>query len=55
MYEPGLKGNSFYNSRIIRGLDEFKKIFDVIITNRNSKNLKAASEKVYTRDLFHEN
>ena len=34
--EPELKGNDFYNSRVIRDLYEFKKIFDVIVANRMS-------------------
>ena len=52
IYEPTLKEDNFYNSKVIRNLDEFKKISDVIVSNRLSKNLFEVEEKVYTRDLF---
>ena len=52
IYEPTLKEDNFYNSKVIRNLDEFKKISDVIVSNRLSKNLFDVEEKVYTRDLF---
>jgi len=52
VFEPALKEETFYNSRVIQDLDEFKKISDVIVANRLSEDLKDVEEKVYTRDLF---
>lgn len=52
VYEPTLKEDNFYNSRVIKDLNEFKKISDVIVANRVSDNLKDVENKVYTRDIF---
>ena len=52
LYEPELSETSFFNSRVIHDLDEFKAISDVIVANRLSNDLKSVVEKVYTRDLF---
>lgn len=52
VYEPVLEEETFFNSQVIRDLNEFKQCCDVIIANRLSDNLKDIEEKVYTRDLF---
>lgn len=55
VYEPVLKEDEFYRSRVIRDLEEFKKISDVIVTNRFTEELADIEDKVYTRDLYHDN
>lgn len=52
VYEPSLKMDEFYNSRVIKALDEFKQISDVIVANRCSDEIRDVIDKVYTRDLF---
>ena len=52
VYEPVLKEETFYNSRVINNLDEFKAVSEVILSNRQAKELESVAEKVYTRDLF---
>ncbi|WP_151950586.1 nucleotide sugar dehydrogenase [Aliarcobacter butzleri] len=52
VYEPALKEDNFFNSKVIKDLEEFKTISDVIIANRQSGNLKDVEDKVYTRDIF---
>ena len=52
VYEPTMKENTFYNSRVIRNIDEFKKISDVILANRYNEEIADVIEKVYTRDIY---
>ncbi len=52
VYEPTLCEETFFNSRVIKDIDEFKAVSDVIIVNRYSEDLADVLDKVYTRDLY---
>lgn len=52
LYEPALKEDNFFGSRVIRDLDEFKNLSSVIVANRYNKDLEDCMDKVYTRDLY---
>jgi UDPglucose 6-dehydrogenase len=55
IYEPSLKEDKFLDFRVVNHLETFKKEADVIVANRFSKELEDIQQKVYTRDIFHEN
>lgn len=52
VYEPTLNEDKFFNSRVIKDINEFKSISDIILVNRNDSLLDDVKEKVYTRDIF---
>ena len=52
VYEPALREETFFNSRVIRDLDEFKQICDVILANRCTEEIRDVTDKIYTRDLY---
>lgn len=52
VYEPALKDDYFFNSKVIKDLDEFKQISDVIVANRLSSEIKDVKDKIYTRDIY---
>lgn len=52
VYEPTLKEEYFFNSKVIRNIKEFKEISDVIVVNRTIEEMRDVQEKVYTRYLY---
>lgn len=55
VYEPELEEEEFFNSKVIRSLQEFKDTSDIIVANRSSEGLEDVAGKLYTRDLFGSN
>jgi len=52
VYEPLLQEDTFFNSKVIRDLEEFKRTSDVIVANRHSNDIADVIDKVYSRDLY---
>ena len=52
IYEPVMQEDMFFNSKVIKDLDEFKRLSDVIVANRLEDSILDVKEKVYTRDIF---
>jgi UDPglucose 6-dehydrogenase len=52
VYEPVLDEDEFDNLKVVKDLEEFKSISDVIVANRIEENIKDVKSKVYTRDIF---
>ena len=55
IFEPVIKENTFFNSEVIKDLNEFKKASELIIANRVTDEIKDVMDKVYTRDLYNSN
>lgn len=55
VYEPSLDESEFFGSRVVKNLEEFKKITDIIVANRISTNLIDVESKVFSRDIFQDN
>jgi UDPglucose 6-dehydrogenase len=55
IFEPNINAKEFMGCVIETNLSKFKKLSDIIVTNRLDKSLKDVEDKTYTRDLFHDN
>jgi UDPglucose 6-dehydrogenase len=52
IYEPVFEEDEFFNSKVVKDLEEFKKMSDVIVANRLSDDIRDVEDKIYTRDIF---
>ena len=52
VFEPTLDTETFYNSKVIKNLEEFKRKSTIIIANRISTELEDVAQKIFSRDLF---
>jgi len=52
VYEPSMPEETFYGSRVIQSLQEFKEISDVIVANRYNDDILDVTDKIYTRDIY---
>lgn len=52
IYEPNFSEDTYFNSKVIKDINEFKKVSDVIVANRLEDSLTDVSDKIYTRDIF---
>ncbi len=52
VFEPALEDNEFFNSKVIKDLNEFKNYSDIIVANRMNKELEDVKDKIFTRDIF---
>ena len=55
IYEPLLETETFYDAPVLKNLNEFKELSDIILTNRMSSEIKDCEDKVFTRDIFNHN
>ena len=52
IYEPAVRERSFMGIKVIRDLEEFKRLSDVIVANRYDEELEDVKDKIYSRDLY---
>ena len=52
VYEPAMKEDKFFNSRVVNDLAQFKAESDIVVANRVTNDLQDVTAKVYSRDLF---
>ena len=52
IFEPTYEGDEFFHSKVVKDLNEFKEVSDVIVANRPSEEINDVCQKIYTRDLF---
>jgi UDPglucose 6-dehydrogenase len=55
IFEPVIQEDTFFNSQVIKNLNEFKKVSELIVANRVTDEIQDVMDKVYTRDLFNSN